>query len=432
MSKVIGKPTRQQRVINWLKKPLHLLIVIGVIGGIGYGGWRIMGERSTQPQYQTAIAERGSLITSVSASGNVTTGNSLTVTTTATGTVKNVYFKNGDKVTAGQKIAEIDLDQDSLQRQTAAWASYLSAKNSLAQTQTNLYTLQSKEFAANQVFMKGAVANNDSTSEPTYIQQNADWLAAEAAYKNQAGVIAQAQANLSSSWLNYRQVASVITAGKSGLIKNLTIAPGSVISSSTTSTSNSAAQQQLATISDVQGSTQTVVGLSEIDVVAVAAGQKATLTLDALPDKTFTGKVLIVNTNGQVSSGVTTYPATIIFDSPADSIYPNMAVSAKIITGVQDNMILVSSAAIQTSGGASTVRVLKDGQVSTVTVEVGGSNDTQTAIISGINEGDTVVTGVTNSATTGQTSVGASPFSLFGGRQSGGGGGGVVRRIGGD
>ena len=152
--------------------------------------------------------------------------------------------------------------------------------------------------------------------------------------------------------------------------------------------------------------------------------------MNAFPTQTFTGKIVSIDTTGSVSSGVTTYPAYITYDSAIDGIYPNMAVDASIITNVVDNVVMVPSAAVQTdSSGNTTVRVMKNGNVSTVTVTTGASNDTQTEIDSGVNDGDTVVTG-SSTAAAATTSTGTSPFSSLGGRGfGGGGGGGAVRAV---
>src|SRR3990167_6434034 len=83
---------------------------------------QIVKSQSQNPSYQTATVERGILISSVAASGSVSAGSG--VTTTASGIVSAVYVADGDYVATGQKIVEINLDQDSLQRQAAAWSSY--------------------------------------------------------------------------------------------------------------------------------------------------------------------------------------------------------------------------------------------------------------------------------------------------------------------
>lgn len=377
---------------------------------------KIFVSKKTPTQYQTVLANRGSLISTVSSSGNITTGNNLTISTNATGTVNKVYVKNGDKVSQGQKIADITLDQDGLQKQASAWASYLSAKNSLANAQNNLNALQITLFQTNQKFINDAVLRSLPPEDPTWIEENAAWLNAENAYKNQTIVINAAQAQLTSSWYNYQQYSGTITAPTAGLITNLTIAPGSVITSSTNSSTNTTTSQQVATIMKEQDNLQAEVNLSEIDVPKVQAGQKVTITMDAFPGQTFTGKVLVINTNGSMSSGVTNYPATIVFDSSLPNMYPNMAVAVKIITSLEDNVILVPSTAVQTSNDQYFVRVMKNDQLSNVNVEVGNSNDTQTVIKSGINEGDEVVIGTISSATAVQTNnTTGSIFGSFGG-----------------
>lgn len=405
-------------MIGFIKKHVKVLVGILVVGVVAFLILKPFDKKNQAPQYQTATAKKGTLISSISSSGTITTGNNLTITTSATGTVNKVYVKNGDSVKQGDKIAEITLDQDSLQRQASAWSSYLSAKNSLQSARDKMYSLQAAAFKANQTFINGAAARNLDKTDPTYIQEYALWLQAEADYKNQDGAIKQAQAGLTNSWYSYQQTSSTITAPAFGTIANLIIAPGILISGTTSSSTGTASTQKLGTIVKPNENIQASINLSEIDSTKVKAGQKVTLTLDALPDMTFTGKVLIVDTNGTVSSGVTTYPATIVFDTSPDNIYPNMAVTAKIITNVVDNAILVPSAAVTILNGQSVVRILKDGKISEVAVETGDFNDTQIAIKSGINEGDLVITNIsTQNGTSTQNRGGSSVFGGLGGNR---------------
>jgi multidrug efflux pump subunit AcrA (membrane-fusion protein) len=147
----------------------------------------------------------------------------------------------------------------------------------------------------------------------------------------------------------------------------------------------------------------------------VKANQKVSLTLDAFPDMSFTGKVLAVNTSGSVSSGVTSYPVTILLDPVTVDIYPNMSVNAEIITSIKNDVILIPSTAISTANGESTIQVKKDGKYTTVQVETGSANDSQTEIVSGINEGDEVVTSVITAQSSNQTGTDTtSPFSGVG------------------
>jgi multidrug efflux pump subunit AcrA (membrane-fusion protein) len=419
---------------------IRIVLVLGILAIIGFYSFKAVTSTSGKPQYQTEKAVKGTLVTTVTASGTISAGGTVNITTGVSGTVTAIYVKSGDTVAVGQKIADVALDRDSLQKQTQAWASYLSAQNSLNNAQTALYTLQSSMFTKWKTYTDKAVNSTyqnadgspktDTRNLVDFTTSQDDWLAAEANYKNQQNAIAQAQASLTSAWYNYQLLSSTITAPAAGSISNLTIAEGLPITISSTSNNNSSSvtTQAVGTITLGQGSVQALVSLSEVDAPKVAPGNKVTLTLTAFPGKTYTGKVLIVNTNGAVSSGVTTYPAVIAFDTTEKTMYPNMAVDANIITSVKDDVILVPTAAVQTQNGASTVRTLVNGKLTNVDVVPGGANDTETEIISGINEGDTVVTSVTNTSRATQTSTGTSPFSAFGGRGGfGGGGGGAVR-----
>jgi len=427
----------------FLKYSLRTKIIIGVIVLvlIGFGVSKIVSGGSKQPQYQTSTATRGTLVTTVTASGNISTGGTVNITTGATGTVTQLYVKNGDKVIQGQKIADIALDRDAQQRQTQAWASYLSAQNQVNSAQASLYSLQSSMFTKWQTYTNIAEnstyqnpdgsPNTSNRTLPQFTTTQDDWLSTQANYINQQGVIAQAQAALTSSYDNYQLVSATITSPATGTISNLAIAQGLPVSpTSSSGNSNSITTQAVGTITLPEGGVQAIVDLAEIDAAKVTTGDKATLTMAAFPNQTFTGKVLILNTNGIVSSGVTTYPATIVFDTSLPNMYPNMAVDANIITKVDDNVILVPTAAVQTVSGASTVQILKNGVVTTVSVQIGDSDDTQTEITSGVNEGDVVVTGVTNAKSATTTSTTTSPFSALGGRGGGFGGGGAARVVG--
>lgn len=421
-----------------LFKTRRRLIILGVVVILGFIAWQNFGPKRELQQYQTATVEKGTLVTWVNESGQVAVANRASVITQATGVISEVDVKNGDTVTAGQQIAAFSLDSSGQQKQAQALSSYLSAKSAVDSANAQLYSLQSTMFskwkiysdlATNSTYQNPDSSPNSSNRTLTaFTTVQDDWFAAEAVYKNQQGQIAQAQAALNSSWLSYQLSSNIILAPLAGKITDLTVAPGTQIggsnstgtsSNSTSSTSNSS---QIASIV-FDGNPVVTVSLSEIDVAKVKADQKATITFDALPNKSFTGKVLGINTTGSVSSGVTTYPATIVLDLPNDSILPNMSVTANIIINVKDNVLLVPSSAVQTAGGESMVRVLKDGQINSVQVEIGSSSDTQTEITSGLNEGDTIITSFVSSqnGSTGGASPFSSGFRIGGGGMGGGG-----------
>lgn len=401
-------------------RPKVLVITAAILFLLGFLGWRIiLGQTAGQLQFQTAKAERGTIISSVNASGNVLTANLVNITAGASGMVKKVYVQDGDKILAGQAIAEISLDQQGQKNYAQAWANYLSAKNNLDSAQVSLNTLNSQMWSAQQKFIKDAVARGLTVDDPTYIQQNADWLAAESKYKNQQAVIEQARASLNNSWLTYQSTSPTVTAPISGTISNLSLVEGIVLGSQSSSSSDqtSTSSQRVATI---QNDLNPILSfnLTEIDVVRVKTGQKATVTIDSLPDKTFTGRVKTLDRIGATSGNVTSYPATIQLDTLFSEILPNMAASASIIIDTKNNVLLVLSAAVQAQGEEYFVRILKDGKEQQVPIQVGISSDTQTEIISGLSEGNEVITGTVSNISTGQRSG----VSVFGGGGAFGGG----------
>lgn len=397
-------------------------LIILTAGVVWFTVSKIFGTK-TKTTYQTDTATRGTLVVSISSSGNISSANSASVTTQTSGVISKIYVKNGDTIKSGDPIAEVDLDMDGKQRAAAALASYQSAQNSLNSAQANMYSLQSSMFskwktytdiAQNSTYQNpdGSPNSGNRVLTPFTIAQD-DWLAAEAQYKNQQNVVATAQISLSSAWANYQKTSPTIYAPISGTISGLSFQVGSVLTSQTSSTGTSTSQR-IANIK-TDATPVAVVNLSEVDVPKVKIGDNVTLTLDAFAATTFTGKVVSIDTTGSVTSGVTTYPAYIQFDTAIDGIYPNMAVDAKIITTVKDNVVMVPNAAIKSSAnGETSVSIMKNGKVSSASVTAGVANDSYTEIVSGVSEGDMVVTGSTTTGSRTSSSA-SSPFGAIGG-----------------
>lgn len=440
MKQPISTPEQPKTFVQKAKKfPTYVKIIIGVILiALVWFGWNTYQNSTPKTQYQTATATKDTLVVTVSASGTVSSANSAQVTTQTSGVVSKIYVKNGDTVKAGDRIADVNLDMNGQQRATQALAAYQGAQDSLANAQAALFSTQSTMYTKWNTFTNLATnatyANSDGTPNstnrvlPQFTTTNDDWLAAEAAYQNQQAAVAQAQTSVASAWASYQQTSPTIYAPISGTISGLSFQIGSVLTSQTSSTGTSTSQR-IANI-NTNANPIAVVNVNEVDVPNVKVGDKATMTMDAFPNETFTGKIVSVDTTGTVTSGVTTYSAYVAYDAATANIYPNMAVDANIITAVRPDVVLVPNAAVQTTGTTTTVRIMKNGQVTSVPVTVGPSDGTNTEIDSGVSENDTVVTSVTT--TGGSTSAATtSPFSstLGGGARSGFGGGGAARVI---
>src|ERR1700690_2504861 len=79
-------------------------IVIVVLVGIFL--WTKSSSSQKATQYQTSQVTKGTLVVSLTETGQVSVANKVSIVTQASGIVSNVYIKNGDKVNAGDKIAD--------------------------------------------------------------------------------------------------------------------------------------------------------------------------------------------------------------------------------------------------------------------------------------------------------------------------------------
>ncbi len=406
-----------------LPKFIQIIIIVVIISGAGWFTYsQIQGSKKSQVSYKTTVVEKGTLVTSISSTGTITSSNKTAITTGATGTIKKVYVKNGDTVTKGQKIAEITLDDDGIYNQTIAWANYTSMlqkeKQAIAdQTSADIQMWQDRQAVldAQEEYnnMVAGAWNPKTKAEYTYNEKaivtktldeiKKKFTADETTYNNYTAVIAKAKQQTANTYDNYKKVSSIIYAPISGTISNLSLAEGVIISNSSNSitvstgtnsseNSSSVTSHTVGSITNPKGQYQATLNLTESDIIKIKSGQKVTLTMDAFSGITFTGSVLSVDVAGSSNSGVTSYSVVVLLDDTDKEIYTNMAVTATIIINSQADVLLIPSTAIETSSdGTSTVQVIKDNVTSNVTVTLGSSNDSQTEIKSGLNEGDTVI-----------------------------------------
>ena len=164
-----------KQFVAWIfKSKLRLVIAVILIVIVLFGIRQLTGNKSTTPQYQTAEVEQDTIVSTVSASGTVLTANISNIASSATGVVSAVLVKDGDTVTKGQKIAEITLDSAGAQKNAAAYASYLSAKNAVESANVTMLTLQSDMFSKwddFKILAEGDLYENSDES-PRYDQRN--------------------------------------------------------------------------------------------------------------------------------------------------------------------------------------------------------------------------------------------------------------------
>ena len=366
-------------------------------------------NQNKAPSYQFGQVEKGTIVVSVSSAGSVSATNSRAITTSASGVVKRVFVEDGQKVLVGTPILELDLDLISRQRLQSAYSSYLSAQNNLKTIQDRFFPLESELVNARNVFENQWA--DKSPDDPTYIQKHNAYRSAQSAFDNHQNQIKQAQVALESARLALQQAGATVHAPISGTVSGISVTPGMVLNSTSDSGSGTGnSDNKIALIKT--GATPTIsVNLTEIDIPKVNVGNKATIVFDSLSDKTYTGRVIALDTTGIVSSGVVSYPAVIQLDVQSENVMANMSAVVNIITDSKNDILKVSNSAIQNQNGQAVVRILKDGNIEFVPVEVGLKSDSESEIISGLEEGSQVIISVGTNNTRTTTS---SP-SVFGG-----------------
>ena len=85
--------------------------------------------------------------------------------------------------------------------------------------------------------------------------------------------------------------------------------------------------------------------VDELDVSSVKVGQSVEITADAVEGETFTGTVTNVSLQSSYSNGVTNYPVTVTLDDTG-SLLPGMNVDAKIILDSSGNALVIPASAL--------------------------------------------------------------------------------------
>jgi HlyD family secretion protein len=87
--------------------------------------------------------------------------------------------------------------------------------------------------------------------------------------------------------------------------------------------------------------------VDEADIGQVKAGQSTTFTVDSFPGETFAGTVLLVKRAPQNVQNVVTYDVVIAAANPDQKLLPGMTATTQIVTGEEDGVLRVPSAALR-------------------------------------------------------------------------------------
>lgn len=375
------------------KKSYAAAAIILAIAGGSYWWFVRGGSTDTEVQYVTAKAEKGTLTTSIDATGNIIVDQSSNIDPTISGTVADLAVNVGDKVTKGQFLFNIENDELAV-AVSKAQTSYRQAFSSLESAKATKKSAK--------VDYEDANSKNEAALKQKYEAAVAGVAAAE-----QSLVSARADLANQSADAAERKVVSPID----GTVNEVNIKNGDDLSKLSSGT-----MRQVPIIIGDLSTMKAQVQVNEVDIAGVSIGQKVALELDALEGAGMTGKVEKMDSLGTEEQGVVTYNVIIEFDSLDERIKPEMSVSASIITDVLQNALLVPASAVKSeNGGGNYVEVLENGLPVQKTVEIGALDDTSTEIKSGLSEGDDVIMQTISSS---ESSGASSSFSTGGSKNS--------------
>ena len=132
--------------------------------------------------------------------------------------------------------------------------------------------------------------------------------------------------------------------------------------------------------------------VDETDIGELTVGLKARMTIDAFPEREFTGQIGKIASVATVKDNVVTYQVTIALDKyPVGTLKPQMTADVSIGLGARNNVVLAPSEAVKQRRGGAQVVVLKDGKADVRSVKTGVADQDSTEIIEGLEEGEQLV-----------------------------------------
>ena len=136
-----------------------------------------------------------------------------------------------------------------------------------------------------------------------------------------------------------------------------------------------------------------LIGISETDYSKVKKGDSVEIFADALPGKTFYGKIRKIYPT--VDPATRTFTVEVVVDNNYSTLRPGMFVRAKVNFGTNNNVVIPDVAVVKQQGsGERFVYILnEDGTVTYQKVLLGRRMGTEYEVLEGIADGAKVVTG---------------------------------------
>jgi len=319
------------------------LVGVAVVGWLGYANLSL--TRTSGTSVNSEKIEKRDLEATVSASGKVQPKREVKVSNEASGKVLKLAVREGDMVTKGQVLVEIDPTQLQTTVENHE-ASLASAQSTLAQLGVQVDTAKVMK-GQTEDKMKRAEAQLKSgliSREAYELAQNdvknaiSSLKSAEQAVLTQQQRIKQEEASLESARIDYTKVKvySPIT----GIVTKRLIEEGEMARYSALSGGT-----DLLSIADMSG-VQAEIEVDETDIPQIRLGQPAKVTIDAIPDQSFPGKVTEVGNSpiaatGSTGGRATNFKVVVTLDGIVPSVRPGFTCTAVVTTATRAKVMSV-------------------------------------------------------------------------------------------
>jgi HlyD family secretion protein len=326
---------------------------------------------------------------SILASGSLSNEDEVLLSTEVIGRVSALYVKEGDQVTAGQLLLQID-DEALRAMVEQQQASVRMQQIAIDAQKLRLANLESQWNRQNGLHERGLIDDN------SFEMTTNDLELAKLDVKSREAQLEQASAMLEESEKNLGKTRVYAPIG--GVVTSLDIEVGEMAISSTTNVAGSS----LMTIAN-PASINTEVNVDEADIADVAIGQEAEIVAIGYPDKPMKGVVQEIAitakppaTNSQSLAFVVKIGFT---DTNGVVLRPGMSSRAEIFTSSGENLLAVPlQAVLVTEDRAQDIKkyhVFKfdAGVAREVEVTVGLADDSYQEIKSGVSTGDRIIIG---------------------------------------
>jgi HlyD family secretion protein len=332
-TKKLPEIIRSARPMHPLWKWLLPALVL-VAGALLYWHFGRKDDRENEPVFKTVNIARGDIDLIVTATGNLTPTNQVTIGSELSGTVSEVLVDINDTVKKDQPIAQLDTAK--LTQQTERNRAILLSAEARVTLAMATLTENTASLARYQDLLELSEGKTPSKAQMDTAQAAVDRSKAE--LESAKAAVNEAQANLRAIERDLSK--SIIRSPVDGIVLSRTVEVGQTVAASFTA-------PVLFVIAEDLRKMDLVVTVAEADIGRVAAGQKASFTVDAWPTRTYHATVQRVAYGSVITNNVVTYNVELGVENSDLSLRPGMTATADISVARATQVLHVPNAALR-------------------------------------------------------------------------------------